>query len=189
MNIGSAFQMVLNGRADLLANMLERGEIAATACKTDSMYKGWSLLHAAASKGNMQIVNMLLDAGAPANIQNLQGKTPAEVAFKNNHNEVGRRLESANPTRGGRQTLLPIHRLYNETKSRYNNTIKKLKVKKRAIKRDGNKYKTFKGFEKSKYRKHNSRKLTEKLFRHNNTIKNIKHYSVFKRSLKNKKMY
>jgi ankyrin repeat protein len=108
--------------------------------------------------------------------------------------EVAARLAEVNPTIGGRQTLLPIHRLYNETKSRYNNNnnnnnIKKLKVKKRAIKRDVNKYKTFKGFEKSKYRKHNSRKLTEKLFRHNNTIKNKKHYSVFKRSLKNKKMY
>jgi hypothetical protein len=191
MNITNAFGMVLNGRADLLANMLERGEITVTACQTDkkSIYKGWSLLHAAASKGNMEIVNMLLDTGAPANIKNSQGNTPQQVASNKGHNEVAARLESANPTRGGRQTLLPIHRLYNETKSRYNNTIKKLEVKKRAIKRDGNKYKTFKGFEKSKYRKHNSRKLTEKLFRHNNTIKNIKHYSVFKRSLKNKKMY
>jgi ankyrin repeat protein len=188
MNIGSAFQMVLNGRADLLANMLERGEIAATACQTSSIYKGWSLLHAAASKGNMEIVDMLLDAGAPANIKNPQGNTPQQVASNKGHNEVAARLALKNPTIGGRQTLLPIHRLYNETKSRYNNTIKKLKVKKQAIKRDGNKYKTFKGFEKSKYRKHNSRKLTEKLFRHNNTIKNIKHYSVFKRSLKNKKM-
>jgi hypothetical protein len=181
--------MALNGSADLLANMLERGKIAATACQTEGIFNGWSLLHAAARNGHKDIVNMLMKAGAPANIQNLKGKTPAEVAFENNHDEVGRLLVSANPTIGGRQTLLPIHRLYNKTKSRYNNNIKKLKVKKRAIKRDVNKYKTFKGFEKSKYRKHNSRKLTEKLFRHNNTIKNKKHYSVFKRSLKNKKMY
>jgi hypothetical protein len=185
--------MAMNGSADLLAQMLARGEITVTACQTEGIFNGWSLLHAAAWKGNMEMVNMLLEAGAPANIKNPKGNTPQQVASNGGHSEVAARLAEVNPTIGGRQTLLPIHRLYNETKSRYNNNnnnnIKKLKVKKRAIKRDVNKYKTFKGFEKSKYRKHNSRKLTEKLFRHNNTIKNKKHYSVFKRSLKNKKMY
>jgi ankyrin repeat protein len=186
----------LNGLTEEVKHILDSGEITVTACQTEGLYKGWSLLHAAASKGKLEMVNMLLEAGAPANITNPKGDTPQQVASNAGHSKVAERLAEVNPnpTIGGRQTLLPIHRLYNETKSRYNNNnnnnnIKKLKVKKRAIKRDVNKYKTFKGFEKSKYRKHNSRKLTEKLFRHNNTIKNKKHYSVFKRSLKNKKMY
>ena len=58
-----AFQLAQNGNhADLLA-MIEGGEVAADAVRPDSMFKGWSLLHAAASKGHTTAIELLLKKG------------------------------------------------------------------------------------------------------------------------------
>ncbi|KOO31726.1 protein-tyrosine dual specificity domain protein, partial [Chrysochromulina tobinii] len=61
-DISSAFQLSLNGKEAELASMLKSRMIDADACQTTGMYAGWSLLHAAASKGHMRIVQRLLAA-------------------------------------------------------------------------------------------------------------------------------
>ena len=57
-DISSAFQLSLNGKEAELASMLQSRMIDAAACQTTGMYSGWSLLHAAASKDHMRIVQM-----------------------------------------------------------------------------------------------------------------------------------
>ena len=75
--------------------MLQSRSIDAAACQTTGLYSGWSLLHAAAIKGHMRIVQMLLDAGAPASACNPQSKTPAQVAHDKGHSAVAALLQQA----------------------------------------------------------------------------------------------
>jgi hypothetical protein len=94
-DISSAFQLSLNGKEAELASMLQSRRIDAAACQTTGMYSGWSLLHAAASKGHMRIVQMLLAAGAPASACNPKSKTPAQVAHEKGHSAVAALLQQA----------------------------------------------------------------------------------------------
>ena len=94
-DISSAFQLSLNGKEAELASMLKARMIDVAACQTTGMYSGWSLLHAAASKGHTQIVQMLLDAGAPASACNPQSKTPAQVAHEKEYFAVAALLQQA----------------------------------------------------------------------------------------------
>ena len=81
-SIRRAFQLCQNGAEAELESMLQSRTIDAAAFQTTGMYSGWSLLHAAASKGHMRIVQMLLAAGAPASACNPKSKTPAQVAHE-----------------------------------------------------------------------------------------------------------
>ena len=81
-DVSRAFQLCQNGAEAELASMLQSRTIDAAACQTTGMYSGWSLLHAAASKGHMRIVQMLLAAGAPASACNPKSLTPAQVAHE-----------------------------------------------------------------------------------------------------------
>ena len=94
-DISRAFQLCQNGAEAELASMLQSRSIDAAACQTLGLYSGWSLLHAAASKGHMRIVQMLLDAGAPASACNPQSKTPAQVAHDKGHSAVAALLQQA----------------------------------------------------------------------------------------------
>ena len=75
-----AFNLALHGNVSELAAMLASGEIGASGTRPDGMYKSWSFLMAAASKGHAEVVACLLKAGADASLQNAQGKTAAELA-------------------------------------------------------------------------------------------------------------
>jgi ankyrin repeat protein len=54
---------------------------------------GYTALHIAATEGNGDVVQALLDAGADASIQNFSDQTPAELARYNGHSEVAAMLE------------------------------------------------------------------------------------------------
>ena len=99
-DISSAFQLSLNGKEAELASMLQSRMIDAAACQTTGMYSGWSLLHAAASKGHMRIVQMFMAAGAPASAFNPKSKTPAQVAHEKGHSEVAALLQQAEASPG-----------------------------------------------------------------------------------------
>ena len=90
-----AFNLALHGNVSELAAMLASGEIGASGTRPDGMYKSWSFLMAAASKGHAEMVACLLKAGADANLQNAQGKTAAELADAKGHTEVASQLRSA----------------------------------------------------------------------------------------------
>ena len=94
-DVSRAFQLCQNGAEAELASMLQSRTIDAAACQTTGMYSGWSLLHAAASKGHMRIVQMLLAAGAPASACNPQSLTPAQVAHEKGHTAVAALLQQA----------------------------------------------------------------------------------------------
>ena len=99
-DVGRAFQLCQNGAEAELASMLQSRSIDAAACQTTGMYSGWSLLHAAASKGHMRIVQMLLAAGAPASACNPKSKTPAQVAHEKGHSAVAALLQQAEASPG-----------------------------------------------------------------------------------------
>ena len=94
-SIRRAFQLCQNGAEAELESMLQSRTIDAAAFQTTGMYSGWSLLHAAASKGHMRIVQMLLAAGAPASACNPKSKTPAQVAHEKGHSAVAALLQQA----------------------------------------------------------------------------------------------
>jgi hypothetical protein len=99
-DVSRAFQLCQNGAEAELASMLQSRSIDAAACQTTGMFSGWSLLHAAASKGHMRIVQMLLAAGAPASACNPKSLTPAQVAHEKGHTAVAALLQQAEASPG-----------------------------------------------------------------------------------------
>ena len=95
--LARAFTLALSGSEELQM-LLSSGNVAATASRPDGMYKGWTLLHAAASRGHAAIVNALLQAGADPAVANAQGKTAAQLAESKGHTAVAAALEAARPT-------------------------------------------------------------------------------------------
>ena len=71
--IVKAFNLALAGDTAGLTAIIKSGDAPATATREDGMYKGWSLLHAAASKGHAAACDALLAAGADASVKNPQG--------------------------------------------------------------------------------------------------------------------
>ena len=60
----------------------------------DNYFEGQTPLHIAARLGNLEIVNLLINAGADQSITNMNGKTPAQLATKRGHQEVARETDS-----------------------------------------------------------------------------------------------
>ena len=79
-NIARAFTLALAGDAGALATMLSGGEVTAGVVRQDGMYRGYALMHAAASKGHSSVVDLLIRAGADVRARNASGKTPAQLA-------------------------------------------------------------------------------------------------------------
>jgi hypothetical protein len=57
-----------------------------------NMTRQLTSLHAAATSGNLEIVNLLLEHGADVNLQDIHGRTPLFVALAEHHPEVATRL-------------------------------------------------------------------------------------------------
>ena len=93
-----AFNLCLSGDAAELQKMLASAAVAPSAVREEGMYKGWTLLHAAASKGHMAVVDALLAAGADASVTNAKGQTPAEQAAAKGHDAIATKLCPAVPT-------------------------------------------------------------------------------------------
>lgn len=75
-----AFTLALSGvQVDELAGILAGDGIDICAPRQDGMYRGWTLLHGAASKGQGLVVDLLLSMGATPCLDaiNAQGKVRA----------------------------------------------------------------------------------------------------------------
>jgi len=59
------------------------------------MFDSWSLLHAGAHKGSVEVVEALLRCGATVDMRNAKGDTPLRLAASRGHIEVVRRLLAA----------------------------------------------------------------------------------------------
>ncbi len=97
-SVVKAFTLALAGATTELASLLRSGAVSASAVRPDGMYRSWSLLHAAASKGHTACVQELLSQGAePAHV-NAQGKTPAQQAEAKGFSALAALIESSQAT-------------------------------------------------------------------------------------------
>jgi len=90
-----AFNLSLAGDAAELQKMLASGSVAPSAAREEGMYKAWTLLHAAASKGHGAVVDVLLAAGADSSAKNAKGQTPEEQATAKGHDAIATKLQKA----------------------------------------------------------------------------------------------
>ena len=94
-NLPRAFQLSLTGAEAELRNMIVNGDILPTATRQDGMYRGWTLLHAAASKGHLNVATMLLQAGARVTDRSANGKTATMMALDKGHHAVANICQAA----------------------------------------------------------------------------------------------
>jgi hypothetical protein len=59
---------------------------------TRTSHHEWTMLHMAASGGNINMVQLLVDKGAKVNAQNTYGKTPLHYAASKGHTEIVKKL-------------------------------------------------------------------------------------------------
>ena len=90
-----AFNLAMSGSQAELSNLLSSGEVSASFTRQDGMYKGYSLLHAAASKGQTMVADLLLRAGADPGARNANGKTPSQLAMDKGHAGLAQALQQA----------------------------------------------------------------------------------------------
>ena len=96
-----AFQLALNGGVSDLMAMIASKEVAPNAVQQSGMYRGFSLLHLAASKGHASVADMLLRAGASALPTNTSGKTAAQLAADKGHIALAGHLRAAETAPSG----------------------------------------------------------------------------------------
>ena len=102
-----AFNLAMSGSQAELSNLLSSGEVSASFTRQDGMYKGYSLLHAAASKGQTMVADLLLRAGADPGARNANGKTPSQLAMDKGHAGLAQALQQAE-ARGAQVPSLPL---------------------------------------------------------------------------------
>ena len=83
-----AFQLAQNGAESELKAMIDSGEVAPDAVRTDGMYQGFSLLHAAASKGHSALCCYLVEAGASVFARDATNNTALHLAASAGHAET-----------------------------------------------------------------------------------------------------
>ena len=89
-----AFTLASNGNLMELKALVGR-DVAVDVVRPDGLFKGYTLLHAAASKGHVEVVEYLLSSGASPHVLNAQGKTACTLARDKNQSAVVARLEAA----------------------------------------------------------------------------------------------
>ena len=93
--LNRAFTLALNGNlAELRPLMIDR-QVAVDVVRPDGLFQGYTLLHAAASKAHVEVVEFLLSAGASPDVLNAQGKTALALARDKNHLAIVEILERA----------------------------------------------------------------------------------------------
>ncbi len=63
-------------------------DVAVDVVRPDGLFKGYTLLHAAASKGHVEVVEYLLSSGASQHVLNAQGKMACTLARDKNQSAV-----------------------------------------------------------------------------------------------------
>ena len=124
-----AFNLALGGNASELSSMLTEGAVSASGCRADGMYKSWSLLHAAASKGHLTVVECLVNAGADVGTLNAKGQTPAQLASSKGHATVAMRLEAvASDTKADAPSDAKATALERDTERDFDELIERLVI-------------------------------------------------------------
>ena len=101
-----AFNLASAGSVAELQSMLSSGEVSASFVRQDGMYKSWTLLHVASSKGHATVVDLLLRAGADPRARNSGGKSAAQLALDKGHGALANALQQAEAT-GPQAPTLP----------------------------------------------------------------------------------
>ena len=89
-----AFTLASNGNLMELKALVGR-DVAVDVVRPDGLFKGYTLLHAAASKGHVEVVEYLLSCGICCHVLNAQGKTACTLARDKNQSAVVAMLEAA----------------------------------------------------------------------------------------------
>ena len=66
---------------------------------------GWTSLHFAAVNGFVEIVDLLLAAGANINLTTVKGQTAKDLALEANHDEVAAKISAASIANSAANTL------------------------------------------------------------------------------------
>jgi hypothetical protein len=97
-NLVRAFNLASTGNLAELRPLIIDRRVAVDVVRPDGLFKGYTLLHAAASKGHVEVVEFLLSAGASPDVLNAQGKTALALARDKNHLAIVAILERASRT-------------------------------------------------------------------------------------------
>lgn len=94
------FTAILDGRADRLSEAVAAGGDVNYQMNPEASHpkRGSTPLSSAAAAGRMDMIRMLLEAGADPSVASHDGRTPAEFAVLNGHPEAAEILRSTNST-------------------------------------------------------------------------------------------
>jgi len=84
-NLVRAFNLASTGNLAELRPLIFDRRVAVDVVRPDGLFRGYTLIHAAASKGHVEVVEFLLSAGASPDVLNAQGKTALALARDKNH--------------------------------------------------------------------------------------------------------
>ena len=93
-----AFTLASIGDLAELRPLIIGRQVAVDVIRPDGLFRGYTLLHAAASKGHVEVVEYLLSAGASPHVLNAQGKTALMLASDKSHSAVVAIFERAAST-------------------------------------------------------------------------------------------
>ena len=97
-NLVRAFNLASTGNLAELRPLIIDRRVAVDVVRPDGLFRGYTLLHAAASKGHVEVVEFLLSAGASPDVLNAQGKTALALARDKNHLAIVAIFERASRT-------------------------------------------------------------------------------------------
>jgi hypothetical protein len=102
-----AFNLASHGNLAELRPLIDDRRVAVDVVRSDGIFKGYTLLHAAASKGHGEVVEFLLSKGASQDVLNPQGKTALALARDKNHLAIVAIFEKASRTSANPRDAVP----------------------------------------------------------------------------------
>lgn len=92
------WMLASNGATDQLRLALAAGSVSKDDVKTTGLMKGWRLLHAAAAKGQVEVIRMLVELGVDASARDGAGRTALDLAHGRGHATAARLLSDHHET-------------------------------------------------------------------------------------------